>query len=476
MRFPLFGICALLLFPLIFSSCSKQTLKGETNANKQIDVSNGEMNGNTLHLQVKKKVLSNGLRVLVHENHKLPILSISVLYDVGGRYESRQEKTTGATHFLEHMMFKGSKNYAQGQFDTLIEKSGGSTNAYTTFDSTVYYENLPSAMLPNIMDMEADRMSNLLLDADAFEKERKVIFEERKYRYENSPNGKLFLRMMQEAFKGTPYGGSVIGDESDLKALTRDQVFSFYQQFYAPNNAILIVTGDVDSSEVFRLAQEHFSKIPERIGLSEFKQKKDASENFKLRSKLSGSLNLHGQSPSPLFAFVYAGEALGTQRAFVMDIVASILGSGQSSFLVQQYVKSRRPILNNISVSNYNMQNSGLFFVTGELLKGVSLSKFHDRFLREGKRFCRQSINERNLQKTRNQFLIGYLDELKTNAGVAGFLGTREKFFGDYEYYKKELETYNSISQEEALKVCEEIFLPGKALFVSLWEKNPKTK
>ncbi|MEK6626114.1 MAG: pitrilysin family protein, partial [Bdellovibrionota bacterium] len=219
-------------------------------------------NGHELpKLAVHKKILKNGLVVLVHENHLLPIMSYHTFYDVGGRYESRSDGTTGATHFLEHMMFKGAKKYGPGLFDSQLEALGGSSNAYTTFDSTVYHQELPSSGLELIMDMEADRMGYLLLEEQAFEKERAVIFEERKMRYENSPHGKLLLAMMQEVFKGTPYGGSVIGDEVDLKNLSRPQLQDFFKKYYAPNNAIIVIVGDVDHEKIFALVEQKFGGL-----------------------------------------------------------------------------------------------------------------------------------------------------------------------------------------------------------------------
>jgi zinc protease len=139
-----------------------------------------------VHLNVKKVVLDNGLTVLIAPNSKLPIVSYYTLFDVGGRYETHG--TTGATHFLEHLMFKGAKKYGPGQFDNLIERNGGMTNAYTTNDATVYYQNIPSSFLETMIDLEVDRVQNLLLEPIGFESERQVIFEERKMRYENSPD------------------------------------------------------------------------------------------------------------------------------------------------------------------------------------------------------------------------------------------------------------------------------------------------
>ena len=176
---------------------------------------------------VHKITLENGLKVLLLENHRLPIFSFQIFYEVGGRDE--QKGITGASHFLEHLMFKGAKKYGPGEFDYLIEGNGGVNNAYTTQDLTVYYENMPANMLEKIIDVEADRMNNLLVEPKAFEKERSVVLEERKMRYENSPRGKLYLKFQERLYHNTPYGTSVIGDIADLKSVSRDQIYQYFK-------------------------------------------------------------------------------------------------------------------------------------------------------------------------------------------------------------------------------------------------------
>lgn len=427
-----------------------------------------------LNLKVRKETLSNGLRIIIHENHQLPIFSYYTFFEVGGRYESKDDKTTGATHFLEHMMFKGAKKYGPGKFDSIIESNGGSTNAYTTFDSTVYHESLPIKALEKIIDLEADRMENLLLDPTAFEKERSVIFEERKKRYENRPSGKLFLKMMQTVFKDTPYGGSVIGEIEDLKALTRDQMMEFFNRFYAPNNAIVVIVGDVNADKTLNLMRKKFGALSPTHNLASFKKERDNIDLYKHKFDKGIDISLYGSSPVPMFSLAYKGVPLGERTAYVMDILSSILGDGQSSYLVQQYVKSKRPTLNRISVGNYNLKYNGVFFINGVLLRGVNLKKFKSKFKRDIKMSCDRALNSRNLQKTKNQYLIGFYDAIKTNSGVASFLGSRESFFNDYSYYKKEIEIYKSIELSEVVEVCKKLLTDDQNIFVSLWNKHPK--
>lgn len=430
--------------------------------------------GDSLNLKVKKVTLDNGLRILIVENHQLPIFSYYTFFDVGGRYESRG--TTGATHFLEHLMFKGAKKYGPGKFDTLIEGNGGRTNAYTSFDSTVYYESLPIKSLETIIDLESDRMVNLLLVPKTFESERNVVLEERKLNYENSPRGKLYQTMMKAVFEGTPYGGSVIGEAEDVKNIKREEVFNFFKKFYAPNNAIVVISGDVDTSKTIDLFKKYYGGLLKSEDLESIKKPLDNPKLYSHRGRYKREIRVNGNAPIPSFMMAFKGEPLGSKNTFVLDILSSILGDGESSYLNQQFVNSKRPVLSGIGVSNYNLKHNGVFFISGQMLKGKSLRSAKRRLERNLLGYCDKAITERSLQKTKNQYLIGYYRELETNKGVAHFLGIRENFFNDYDYYKKELEIYKNIEVPEVIAKCKEMFKGNKSLFVSVWNKHPKKK
>src|SRR5690606_20752382 len=182
--------------------------------------------------------------------------------------------------------------------DRLVEGNGGSNNAYTTNDLTVYYESLPSKHIDTIIDLEADRMQNLLLEPASFESERMVVLEERKMRYENSDSGKLFLEMMLKMFQGTPYGTSVIGDIEDVKTVSREKMLEYFKEFYAPNNAVIVIVGDVKASNVFSEMEEKFGGIPAYKELAQKKEKmlkEKGGFNFKWSGKKEITLN--GTSP-----------------------------------------------------------------------------------------------------------------------------------------------------------------------------------
>ena len=452
-----------LILSFFLCACSHNPATNSVDSNEEFEI----------NLDVESYKLSNGLKLLVVENPTLPIFSIYTFYKIGGRHEG--EGTTGASHFLEHMMFKGTHKYGPRIFDTYIERNGGSTNAYTSMDGTVYYQKLPSHTLEKIIEFEADRMVGLALEEKSFESERQVVLEERKLRYENSPRGKLYLSMMQEHFKGTPYGQSVIGSVKDLKSLDRNQVYEFFRNYYAPNNAVLVIAGDVKADEVYDLVKKYYGEIESSDKVDKIIEQKDNPKRYVNNNKLGNHLKVHGQSPNPMFMMTYKGVPLGEREAFVMDFVAAILGDGQSSYLNQRFVKNARPKLNSIGVSNYNLKFDGVFMISGDLLKNTSLSKFKRELERETTKMCDQAINTRSLQKAKNNFFVSYYHELKSNAGIAHFLGIREHLLDDYEFYQKEIETYQDISLEEVKKTCHRIFDSKERLFVSVWNKHPKS-
>lgn len=448
----------LFLMSVVFSSCGHLKSSGDNSTPGQ--------------LNVKKVVLDNGMIVLIAPNPKLPIASYYTLFDVGGRYEVKG--TTGATHFLEHMMFKGAKKYGPGQFDSLIEKNGGVTNAYTTNDATVYYQNIPASFVPTMIDLEADRIQHLLLEPVSFESERQVIFEERKMRYENSPDGFLYLMMMKKVFAGTPYGQSVIGDVEDLKSLSRDQVMDFFKTYYAPNNAILAIAGDVDPDKIIPIVKEKFGAISKSDTLDHLKSKRDEALNYEFKGQFNTDYNFYATNPIPKFIMAFKGEKLGTRRAVILDVLAFMLGNGGSSYLSQKYTKNQNPLLSEVSLASYNLRHSGVFYLSGELMANVNIDDAKSTIKKDIQKFCQEGLDARTLQKTKNQMMTMAYQQMKTNAGMASTIMMNEKVFGDYSYSTKEMEIYNSVNESEVKKECAEIFNHSESIFLAAWDKFPK--
>ena len=207
-----------------------------------------------------EKTLGNGLKVIVKEDHRAPVLVQQVWYRAGSMDESTG--TTGVAHVLEHMMFKGTKAVAPGDFSKRIAAAGGRENAFTSYDYTAYFQQLHKDKLGLAMKLESDRMHNLLLSDAEFGKEIRVVMEERRMRTDDEPHALLFEKLMAMSFQEHPYQHPIIGWMNDLQTLTAADARSWYQRWYAPNNAVLVIAGDVNAKEVFAMAQRYYGSIP----------------------------------------------------------------------------------------------------------------------------------------------------------------------------------------------------------------------
>ena len=435
-------------------------------------------NNDTIDLEVKKFTLKNGLRLLVYENHLLPIAAFYTFLDTGARHESIKQGTTGASHFLEHMLFKSTKKYpVPGTINHLLNKMGARSNAGTSYDYTVYYEAIPVKHLNQLIEINADRMKNLVIIPEQFESERKVIMEERKLRIENSPHGKLRSRVMAEIFTKNPYGGSVIGSIKDLTHLSSEQTLEFYKNFYTPDNMVIVVAGDVNADTIYKKISQAYGDMPTTSShIKKYRKKVDHLRRYRHRAKYGRNIKVHGSSPVPIFTLAYKGKSIKDPERYVLDILSSTLFDGESSWFYQKYVKNKYPLVRTIHSYHYDLKFNGIFSISGELLPGVSLKKFKRRLIADTLKVCNKAINERSLQKTKNQFMTSYYSVIQTNGDIARFLGRLELFHGSYQHYKKEIAAYNAITVKQTKKACRKIFKKNNHLFISLWNKHSKKR
>ncbi|MBP9674775.1 MAG: insulinase family protein [Bacteriovoracaceae bacterium] len=414
-----------------------------------------------------KKILDNGLTVILLENHHLPIFSYYTFYKVGSKFEP--QGMTGSSHYLEHLMFKGAKKYGMGEFDRLIEEYGGKNNAYTNYDLTVYYEDITLPALKAIIDLEADRMQNLLLDPEGLEKERQVVLEERKMRYENSPQGQLSYALMENMFKGTPYQHSVIGEIVDIKTVSREQIYHYFKKFYAPNNAVIVAVGDFQAQEILKEIEAKYGSIPADEKLVDLKKENKKSH---YQSRLSASLvkNLKGPSPAPLFRLSYSGFPYGTAESYFLEILGSYLADGSSSYLKQKYIESKQPILTSVFAYHQALEHAGVFVLGGQLAPQIKPEDLRKELTENLKKAC-DEISENSLQKVKNNYLVAHYQSIQTNNALAHMMGLGEVFLGDPLHYQKEMDIYQQMSLLDVQNICYKV-ISGHSLFISLWEKN----
>lgn len=351
-------------------------------------------------MKVTETVLPNGLKVLLKEEHKAPIVTFQIWYRVGARNE--QLGKTGMSHVLEHMMFKGTKKYGPKQFSRTVQRNGGNDNAFTSKDYTAYFENFAADRLELAMDLESDRMQNLILDPKEFLSERDVVKEERRMRYEDDPTQTMVEQMMATAFAAHPYQWPVIGWMADLENLTRDDLSRHYRTYYAPNNATVVIVGDFDSKKVLPLVEKYFGGIargPEvpKVGAVEPKQLGEKRVTVRREAELPA---------------VFAGYKVPTAKdpdAYALNVLQVILSSGKSSRLYKSLVYDKQIAL--YAGGDYDdvSADPNLFYVYAGVMPGKSTDEVEKVLYAEIERLKTEPVTDEELQKAKNQVEASFI-------------------------------------------------------------------
>ena len=344
--------------------------------------------------------LANGLKVLVQEDHRSPVVVSQVWYRAGSIDE--YNGTTGVAHVLEHMMFKGTKKVPAGQFSRIVAAAGGRENAFTSRDYTVYFQQLEKSKLPLSMKLEADRMANLNMSDSEYAKEIQVVMEERRWRTEDKPQAQVGEQLMSTVFEVHPYGRPVIGWMNDLEQMTAQDARDWYQRWYAPNNATLVIVGDVDPQQVFKLAQKYFGplkahKLVKRKQQAEPEQKGERRLVVKAPAKL------------PYLAMAYPVPSLRDPEKdwepYALEILSGVLDGNASSRLSRNLVRRDR-IAVDVS-SGYDAVNRGpsLFEFDGTPSEGTSVEDLELAIRSEIENLKENGVTEDELQRVKAQVI-----------------------------------------------------------------------
>jgi zinc protease len=371
---------------------------------------------------VKTFTLSNGMKVILLEDHSIPNASLFVFWRVGSRNEV--PGITGLSHFFEHMMFNGARKYGPKMFDRTMEAAGGSNNAYTTEDMTVYMDNFPRDAMKTIFDLEADRIGHLALDDKMVESERGVILSERRTGLENSHWELLGEQVRATAFFAHPYHWSVIGYESDIKNWKKQDLQTYFETYYAPNNAVAVLVGDVTLDQVRSLTREYFEPIPAHAPPKPVR----TTEPEQLGEK---RLWVNHEVPSPHVMIVYHVPQAQSEEYYALDVLSSILSEGNSSRLVHELVDQKQLAVE-IS-ADYSMSfDPGLFSLQAVAADGVSIETLEAAILAQIETLVKDGVTEQEVQKIKNRKLVGFYHRMETLSGKANTLGAYELYFGDY--------------------------------------------
>ena len=419
---------------------------------------------------VHEQVLANGMKVLVKEDHRAPVVVSQVWYKVGSSYEPGG--ITGISHMLEHMMFKGTQQYPAGEFSRIIAEQGGQENAFTGNDYTAYFQTLEKSRLEISFKLEADRMRNLDLKAEELEKELQVVTEERRMRTEDKPRAKMQEQFNAVAFANSPYKNPVIGWPSDIANYKVEDLQAWYQQWYAPNNAILVVVGDVDAGQVVKLAEQYFAGLKP----SEIKPLKPQAE---IEQKGTRKLTVKAPAKLPYLMMGYKVPVLNTAKpeweAYALEVLAGILDGGNGARLSTRLVRGKE-----IAVSvgaGYDMTSRlpDMFLLEATPAEGKNVFDLEYALKEEVYQLQNELVSQDELQRIKAQVLANDIYQKDSNFYQAMQLGLLETVGIGWQKADAYVSNINKVTAEQVREVARK-YLIDDSLAVAYLDPQPITE
>jgi len=398
--------------------------------------------------------LKNGLKVIIREDHRAPMVMTQIWYKVGSADESGN--TLGISHVLEHMMFKGTSKVPNDEFTRISRIYGGSINAATFTNYTNYYQLYPKAYFPMALELEADRMSNLLLRQQDFEPEIKVVMEERRQRTEDNPRSRAFERFKWISYPTSHYRQPVIGHMKTLNNIQLNDVKQWYKTWYTPNNAILVIVGDVESEQALLQVQKYFADTPSRVT----PQRNDVHE-FEHLGYRHMEINTDVQVPNLYMTWNVKSlaSAINPQDAYALTIIRSLLDSGISSRLQDRLVRDRK-LLTSVSVS-YDPYNRGdsLFSISALPANGVSFEDAQKAIQAEVDALKTEDIPKHELERITTRFVSNLIYNQDSIAGQAKMIGNLEVNGLSYRLMDELPKYYENVSMSDIQRVANSYFI-----------------
>ena len=410
-------------------------------------------------------LLSNGMKVLLVEVPKAPVATVQVWYKVGSRNEVMGR--AGLSHMLEHMMFKGTAKYPKGSFSRLIRKNGGMDNAFTSQDFTAYFENLAADRVQLALEMEADRMQGLLLDANELKTEREVVKEERRLRTEDDPQGALVEALFAQAYLSHPYHWPVIGWFGDLDAMTLDDLQRHYDTYYSPNNATLVVVGDIKADQLLPTIKHLFEPIPrgpepKPVATAEGEQK--GERRFLLKR----------EAQVPFVMMGYRVPNYTSEDSYALDVLESILSHGKSSRLYQSLVYDQKLSLAVGAEYGLMQTDPGLFYFYALVSPGQKVEAVEEALNKEIKRLQSEPPTEQELQRAKNQVEAARVFEQDSNFRHAMLLGQAESVGAGWRKVDQFLERIRAVTVKDVQRVAAQYLIEDARTVGTLIPVMPK--
>jgi len=389
--------------------------------------------------------LDNGMHVILHKDNTAPVVTTSVMYHVGAKDENPDR--TGFAHFFEHLLFEGTVNIPKGEWFTIVTSNGGSNNANTTDDRTYYYEVFPSNNVELGLWMESERLLHPVINQEGVDTQNEVVKEEKRLRVDNSPYGKFLENVKIHMFKKHPYKGTTIGKMEHLDAATLEEFQAFNQKYYVPNNATLVVAGDIDISAVKKMIEDYFGPIPRGGDIIRDFPKEDPITK-PIRAKAYDS-NI--QIPAIMAA--YRTPSFKDRESYVLDMISTYLSDGKTSKLYKKLVDDKKMALQAGAI-NLSQEDYGVYILFGLPLGETSLDTLVEEMDEEIDKLKSGLISKRDYQKIQNKFENDFVSSNSSVEGIANSLARYHMLYGNTNLINNEIDIYRSITREEIKAVA----------------------
>ncbi len=399
--------------------------------------------------------LPNGLHVILHEDHTIPTVAISVLYHVGSKNEDPTR--TGFAHFFEHLLFEGSENIDRGEYMKLVQNNGGVINANTSFDRTFYFETLPSNKLEQGLWMESERMLHAKIDDIGLETQRKVVKEEKKQRYENTPYGRLLEQIFKNAYTVHPYQWTPIGEAQYIDQAKLPEFMDFYKTFYVPENATLSVGGDLNIVQAKAWIEKYFGTIPRGAKPIVRPSIKEPQQTAEKRVTFYDKVQL------PAVVFAYHAPSQGTPDAYALEMLGKILSEGKSSRLQKQIVDKQQKA---VAAGAFSLpsEDPGLTMMYGIGNMGVKPEELEKAMDAEVDMVVNSAVTPDELQKCKNQIENQFISQNQRVLGIVENLANYHVYFGNTNLINTELERYMKVTIADMQNVAKKYFTKSNRL------------
>ena len=427
-----------------------------------LSITAAQVRAQSQEFPVSTHTLKNGMKVLVQPDHSIPNVALYIFYRIGSRNE--RPGTTGLSHFFEHMMFNGAKKYGPGDLDKVMEANGGSNNAYTTRDVTVYQDWFPRSALSLIYDIESDRIRDLTFDPKKIASEREVVASERRLSVDNDNFGLLDEQLWATAFLAHPYQWPVVGWMSDIQSWTMEDLKHHFEMGYSPSNATMVVVGDVSPEEIFKLCEKYIEPIPSHAPPPPV----TTIEPEQLGER---RLVVHKPAELPLLMIGYHVPQTNNPDFYALNILRSALFQGESSRMYQRLVDKDQLALD-VSYDVDSAFDPTLGVITAQPRQGIDPQACEKAIYEELENLKGSLISDRELEKAKNSQLADFYREMRTINGRANTIGTYEVFMGDYNKLFDAAKSYSAVTREDVQRVAKKYFGPNNRTVATLLPEN----